>query len=195
MASKNLITLLLVFNSSCGLLGIYSADTNYDPEFQANALAEINRSEIALKMDSLVRKLDSATLTIPEDLNSTTLVVETYQYEDFLKIMQHKFSSLADTKRHRRMFEKYSKFKNDIIEKPKYKIIYATKAEYVRLDLINYRYVLISSNRLYYNPDNVYVNNAGSVYPWSAKAIYYIYDRQTGTIYKDMEDLSVLSLE
>ena len=181
--------------SSCGLLGLYKDDTNYDPDFQRNAIAEINNRPIAREQDSLLAIILSASIVIPTNIDQTILIFETYKYEDFLRIQANKFNLPQDTKRRRKYFGKYQKDKTlgRLIKNPKYDVVYIDKGEYENLDKDKYRYVLRTTNRLYYDPKNLIVRNDGHVYSWFQTVVYYIYDRQTGELFGEIKDLEQLS--
>jgi hypothetical protein len=193
MTIRILSLALLTLTSSCGILGVYKEDVNRDPDFQAKAIAELNDKKIAKEMDSLIRKIDSARVAIPTDLNETTLIIETYEYSDFLKVSENKFHTPKDDKQNRRYYEKYKKDKNSLINKPKYKIVYLDKSKYDTLDVNDYRYVLKTSNRINYDPNHITVANDGFIYPFISTRLYFIYDRKTQDVYKEIVDLSVLS--
>lgn len=193
MNIKIILVLLLTIISSCGTLGIHKDDINRDPDFQAKAIAELNNTRIAKEMDSLIVKIDAASLMIPEDLNHTTLIVETYEYNDFLKTRENKFHTPKDDSRYLREYEKYKRNKTSLVKNPKYKIAYVDKGKFETFDTNDYRYVLKTSNRIDYDPDHLTVTNEGFVYPFVTKIMYYIYDRKTHRVFKEIVDLSVLN--
>jgi hypothetical protein len=189
-------TLFLTINFSCGILGIHSSDSsdvNPDPDFKANLMAEINNKPIAKKMDSLIQKIDSAPLRIPDDLAQTTLIIETYKYHDYLKTQENKFHTIEDNKKQRKRFKKYDRNKTLLLSDPICKIIYVDKGEYDNYDLNEFKYVLKTSNRLEYDLDKLIVTNDKHVYPWVILYLYYIENRATRQVFKEITDLSILT--
>jgi hypothetical protein len=189
-----LFIILVLINVSCGILGVYSDNANRDPEYQAKLYADLNNSPIAKQMDSLIKQIDAAESSIPSDLNETILVVEIYDnYSDFLKIWEHKFRTPKDTEKERRNFKKYQKRKTSLIKDPKYKTVYLDKKDYEAKDIEKYRYVLKTTVRLDYDPKNITVDNNGFVYPYIGTLIYYIHDRKTSAVFKEIGDINVLT--
>jgi hypothetical protein len=137
--------------------------------------------------------IDSAPFMIPNDLDETSLIVETYEYKDFLKVPDNKLRSAKDNKQNRRRFKRYTRDKFSLIKKPRYKIVYVDKEHYDSLNVREYRYVLKTTNRIDYDPNNIIVANDGFVYPFISTRLYYVYDRETHAVYKEINDLSVLS--
>ena len=193
MKSRTLFIFLLTINFSCGILGIHSNDINSDPDFQASVIAEINNKPIAKIMDSLIQKIDAAPLRIPADLNETTLIVETYKYHDYLKIGENKFHTVVDSKKQRKYYEKYDKNKKSLLRDPLYKVVYADKGDYENYDLKEFKYVLKTTNRLKYDPNQLIVTNDKLVYPGVVLRLYYIYDRTTNNVFQEITDLSILT--
>jgi hypothetical protein len=193
MTSRLLIALTILINSSCGLLGLYTDKTNYDPDYQATAIAELNNRPIALGLDSLIREIDSASQVTPNDIANTTLIVETYKYSEYLKIFSNKFHIMQDDKKIRRVFKRYELKKQKLIKDPICKLVYVDKGEYNDFEFNNFRYVLRTTNRLQYNPENIIVRSDGHVYPFVSKFVYYIYDRRTKKIHGEIKDLKTLS--
>lgn len=183
----------LAMLTSCGILGIYKDDTNPDPVYQQEKLREISTRPAAVKHDSLIRKIDEATITIPADLAQTTLIIETYKYGDFLELYENKFVVPKDSKRSRKDFARYEKIKRSLIKDPKFDMIYMDKGDYETLDLKKYKYVLKTTNRVAYDPDHLVITNDGFVYPLVSTLIYYIYNRQTHEVLRDVKDLSSFS--
>ncbi|MBS1553822.1 MAG: hypothetical protein JSU09_02755 [Bacteroidetes bacterium] len=193
MRIRILFTLLVATASSCGILGVYQNDVDLDPEAQARLIAEFENKPIAKKMDSLINRIDASPTSIPNDINETTLVIETYQYHDFLRLWENKFYTPKDDKKQKRLFIKYERKKNTLVKNPKYKIVYLDKGSYDSLDISKFRYVLKTTNRLQYEPSKITVSNDGFVSPIFALQIFFIYDRKTGEVYKEIVNLSALS--
>lgn len=188
------LTLLISINYSCGILGLYQDNINRDPAYQAKMFAEINSQPLALYMDSLIREIDAASLVIPNDLQETTLIVETYnEYSDYLKSLNSKYSIHTDTKKIRRYFKKYQKKKNELIKDPKFNVIYLDKSEYDKKDIKEFKYVLKSTIRLDYDPNNLTIDNNGFIAPFVGTQIYYIWDRNTNAVFREIKDLTILS--
>jgi hypothetical protein len=188
------LIIIVLINSSCGILGVYSDNANPDPDHQAKLYADMNNSPLAKQMDSLIKQIDSAESSIPPDLQESILVVETYDnYSDFLKLGEHTFATPKDTKKERRNFKKYQKRKTSLLKDPKYKTVYLDKKEYEAKDIEKYRYILKQTVRLDYDPKNIIVDNNGFGYPYVSTLIYYIYDRKTRTAFKEIGDLNVLT--
>lgn len=156
--------LVLLIASSCGILGINKPDVDPDPDFQSRAIAALNNKKIAKEMDSLITKIDAAPSSIPANLNQTTLIVETYQYTDFLKMSENKFHTPKDDKQNRRYYERYRKKCNSLISRPKYRTIYVDKGKYDAMDSDQFRYVLKTTNRINYDPEHIFVTNDGFVH-------------------------------
>lgn len=187
------VLVIVSLNYSCGLLGIYNDSVNYDPDYQAQKLNEITTRQEAIKLDSLIARIDSASSTIPNDMDKTILIIETYKYADFLKNYESRFHTPKDDKDMRGRFRRYEKKKQSLIKNPKYEIIYIDKGEYDTLDIEQYKYVLRTSNRTEYDPNTLVITNSGHIYPFVSRLIYYIYNRQDGEVYKEIKDLSILS--
>src|SRR5688572_12970735 len=159
MTIRILSALLLSVFFSCGILGIHKENVNRDPDFQAKAIAELNNRPKAKEMDALIKQIDSAPAMIPEDLNQTTLIIETYAYEDFLKTWETKYHTPKDNNQSKRQYKKYDRTKNSMVKNPKYKIVYVDKSKVDTFDIDEYRYVLKTSNRIHYDPDHLTVTN------------------------------------
>jgi hypothetical protein len=195
MTIRLIAILFLTINSSCGLLGIGKSSEyiNPDRDFQAAAVAEVLNRPIGKTIDSLIQKIDAAPLMIPNDLHETSLIIETYDYNGFLKVMENKLHTPKDDKENRRHFKRYTKNKYSLIKNPKHKIIYADKVKYDPLNTKDYKYVLKRTTRTHYDPSHLVVTNDGFVYPFSMTVLFYIYDRETHVVYKEITDLSILS--
>ena len=180
--------------TSCGILGIYSDQEPYitDTDIKAKILNKIDNSLIAIQKDSLLNKIDSAKTTIPNDLSQTTLIIETYNYQDFLRILENKFNTPKDSKAQRKRFDKYNKRKTRLIKHPKFNIIYADKGQYENIDTKTAKYILKSTNRLHYTPSQLLVRKDSTVVPWLATIMFYIYDRENHTVFNEIKDLSLL---
>lgn len=185
--------IILTLLSSCGILGLYKDDVNRDPDFQAKAIAKLNNKLIAKEMDSLFKQIDSAPLMIPEDLNRTTLIIETYEYTDYLKTWENKYHTPKDNNQSKRSYKKYNRAKNSLVKNPKYKVVYVDKNKLDTLDIDNFRYVLKTTNRINYDPDHLTVANDGFVCCFVSIVTYYIYDRQNHKVFSELTDFSVLS--
>jgi hypothetical protein len=195
MRLKTITQFLFVvgLNTSCGIFGIHKDNVNPNPDYQTEKLKEIGTRPAAIKHDSLIRQINSASTAIPSDIGESTLIIETYSYHDYLKIYENKYHIPKDNKQERRYFKRYEKKKKSLIKDPKYKIVYLDKEEYSNLDVNNYKYVLRTSNRIDYDPNQIFITNDGFVYPFISTLIYYIQDRQTDKVFREIKDLSILS--
>ncbi|WKZ58823.1 MAG: hypothetical protein QY309_13200 [Cyclobacteriaceae bacterium] len=196
MTTKTIFLFIIIglTNSSCGILGVYSDNANRDPDHQAKLYADINNSPIAKQMDSLIRQIDSAESSIPSNLNECVLVVETFDnYSDFLNRWKHKFRTPQDTKAEKREFKKYQKKKTSLLKDPKFETVYLDKKDYQTKDIEKYRYILKTTVRLNYDPKSITIDNNGFVYPYVGTLIYYIHDRKTDRVFKEIDDIKVLT--
>ena len=193
---RTYLVLFIGIMTSCGILGIYTDDNPYitDEDVKAEILKKLDNEPIARKMDSLLAKIDSAKTTIPTDLSQTTLIIETYSCDDFLRVNENKFNSIknVDTEARRKRCEKYNKHKTQLIKDPKFKIIYADKDQYKNIDIKTAKYILKTTNRLQYTPSQLEVTRDSTVVPWLTTIMYYIYDRENHSVYKEIKDWSLL---
>jgi hypothetical protein len=195
MTTRLLIASIILINCSCGLLGFYSDKTNYDPDFQATAISEINNNPIARGQDSLIRAIDSASVYFTtSDIAKMTLIVETYNYTDYIKVFSNKFHILKDDNKSKNYFKQYEYKKLRLIKNPLCKLVYADKGEYEALMFNDFRYVLRTTTRLLYDPSKIIVGSDGHINTsWASTIVYYIYDRQTKKINVEIKDLKILS--
>jgi hypothetical protein len=156
-------------------------------------LRELSTRAAAIKLDSLIKQIDSATTSIPDDIGETTLIIETYKYDDFKKLLEDKYNIPKDSKYEKGRFKRYQKKKQSLIKNPKYKIVYINKGEYDNLDIKNFKYGLRTSNRIEYDPNHLVITNDGFVYPYVSTLIYYVYNRENNRVFKDIKDLSIFS--
>lgn len=144
--------------------------------------------------DSVNNLIKSAPVAIPSNLHATTLIVETYNYDAFLKLQENKFYSPADSKQHRRWFKKYSKTKNRLLQDFKHPVIYAEKTSYDTLeDLDKFRYVLKTTYLIMGDESQVTIYKDGTAGGYVSALTYYIYDRKLNIIYKGFSDIKQLT--
>jgi hypothetical protein len=180
--------------SACGIKGVSNNHDLYvtDPDVKVQLINWMDNKPIAKELDSLLNKIDSAKEVIPNDLSHTTLIVQTFSYEDYLTIFKHKYNTPKDSKYNRKVFEKYSKNKESFFREPKFKILYANKDQFDSIDINSAKYILKLTNRLDYSPDKLQVKKDSSAIPWVATAVYYIFDRETHKVFREIKDWSLL---
>ena len=195
MQKSTLIILCLCTFSSCGLLGIYKDNISYDPEFNARVINKIKEDPLGKTMDSLIARIDAAKSKYPLDLEANPLIVETFTYEEYLNFQRNRLYTPLDNSSRRKGFKKYQKDMNrhKLIRHPKLEILYKNRSEYDSLDPDKYPYVLKTTNRLDYDPNQLVVTTDGHVYPWISHILYYIMDRRTNEVFNQITDLDELS--
>lgn len=183
----------LVVATSCGSIQSSSGDSDFDLEFQKSRLRELNAKIETKQKDSLIRRIESAPTLFPSDLTETTLIVETYDYKDFLNLRTNKFFRCKDSKKQRKYFARYDKRKKLLLKKYKHKVVYANNPDYVNLDRSEFRYVLKTTMKLHDNDEEVVFYRDGTAAGWLATRIYYIYDRTTGQVFGEIDEIETLA--
>ena len=185
------MAVLSILAMDCGILN--PQRPIYDPEFSKQKLAEINSRPENIKRDSLLHVIDIAPLAFPTDLTQQILICELLDYEAYLNLGKNKLdTTLRDTKRMRRYFEKYSKEQNSLLKGYKYKKAYLNRQQYDSLNKDEYRYVLKTMTRLRIKDEDIKITLDGHA-AWVATIMYYIYDRKLNVVYKEIGDLSTLT--
>lgn len=195
MNPKKLFLFPTLLLSSCGLLGIATTnDPNVsDPAKRDAMLTQMENTPLAKCQDSLLAKIDAATVSVPAELAGTTLIIEIYDYPTYAKTYSLKYH-WPDSAKLKKNFLKYSKSKETkrLLENPKHQTVYAHHQNFDKLDPAVYRFVLKQTVRMNADRDTLKISEAGFVSPFVATAIYYLYDRQTGAVFREIEDLQVL---
>lgn len=187
---------LIVFTlSSCGLLGISTGppDPVVTNSFLRSQILASYETPLAAYQDSLLQKIDAAKLAIPSDLAQTTLVIEMYDYPTYINTFNIKYHR-PDSAKLKKQFLRYREgiAKHKIPKKSKYKTIYVETKDIATLDKVQYRYMLKETVRTDIDLENVVVKESGFIYSFVATSIYYLYDRQTGAVFREIKDLKVL---
>ncbi len=190
----SIFLVLVIATSSCGIVqGFGKPEANYDPEFHENRLREINAKKETKQRDSLIRQIESASAQFPLDLTKTTLIVETYNYKDFLDIHSNKFYTSEDSVREGKYFARYDKKKKLLLKNYKHKVVYASHSEYDSLGRHEFRYVLRTITKLISEDEEVLIYKDGSAGAWATTILYYIYDRTTGQVFRDVGEIETLT--
>jgi glycyl-tRNA synthetase (class II) len=184
------IFLVLVIATSCGLVQGYfgNPESNYDREFHESRLREINAKKETKQRDSLTRLIETASTQFPSDLTEMTLIVETYNYKDYLDIQSNKFHTVEDSKRERKYYAQYDKDKKLLLKNYKHKVIYADQSDYDSLDRNEFRYVLKTTTKVT-KDEEVLIYKDGGTSGWASTILYYIYDRQTGRVFGEIDKM------
>ena len=181
--------------SACGILGITTDNDPAitDPAVREEMLTNYENTPLAKHQDSLLAKIDAATVTIPPDLSGTILLIETYDYEAYVNTLNIKYHR-PDSAKLKKRFLRYSKniAKKKLLKNQRYRTVYAARKTYATFDPAAYRYVLRETIRIDADRDHLTVHESGFVAPFVATAIYYLYDRQTGAVFREIKDLDVL---
>ena len=186
--------------SSCGILGRSSYESPYilDNEVAAQLVTFIDNKPIARKIDSLLAKIDSAGSTLPADLGETALLVETYSCDEFNRVWENKFTPAPENdkfgywKMSLRRCKQYERSKNRLVRKPRYSLIYAGQSQHHQIDFRTAKYVLKTTNRVAYDPDQLRVTKDTTVLTITSTAVYYLVDRERNAIVAEVPGLSVL---
>jgi hypothetical protein len=189
MNPRILFALALLF-SSCGLLGITSSDNHYitDPDQREEVLSKLENTPQAKYQDSLIARIQAATVTIPPDLVATTLIILTYDtYMDYLHAHHNKLNP-NDTVWLKKSYSRYEKNKTKFFKNPKYKVVYADQKTYETFDPITYRYVLKQTVRYDYDRETMSMSSDGTGVGYVMTVVNYLYDRQTGAVFREIED-------
>ena len=183
---------LAVLATSCGIIQRHVGESNYDPEFHKKRMAELNQKKETKERDSLTQAIQTSSLQFPPDLTETTLIVETYNYADFLNIQANKFYRPEDSKKQRKFYARYSKEKRLLLKDYPHKVVYADKPEYENLDQNEFRYVLKTISIVQSKDEEVVIYKDGSTAGWFSARFYYLYDRQTKKVVGKIEDINTL---
>lgn len=179
--------------SACGILGITTDNDTVvtDPEFREQLISKFENTPEAKSNDSLIAKIDLASTAIPSDVAQITLVIETYDFAAYSRTFYNKFR-VIDSAMLKRWFAKYDKKKLKTLKNPLCKTVYADRKTYETYDPVVFRYVLKRTTRHDYERDQLVVTNAGRVYPYVIREIFYLYDRQTGAVFREIKGLKIL---
>ncbi|TXH23719.1 MAG: hypothetical protein E6Q96_11285 [Cyclobacteriaceae bacterium] len=194
--NPRLLVLIVLTLSSCGLLGISMGPPDpvvTDPLLRAQVL-DSYETPLSKYQDSLLVKIDAAKQVIPTDLAQTTLIIETHsEYQLYVRTFSVKYHR-PDSARLKKEFLRYSKgiAKRKFLRNPKYKTVYADAKAIAALDPAQYRYALKATVRTNIDLESVTVHESGFVAPMTATSVYYLYDRQTGAVFREIKDLKVL---
>lgn len=177
---------------SCGILQGNRGEPTYDPEFHKRRLAELNARKETRQQDSLVREILAAPLAIPEDLKEKWLIVETYDYEGFRDTQTTKLYRPPDNEKTRKQFKRYDKKKSFLLPYYKHKLIYADRTNYEKFNPDEFRYVLKSATRIQ-DEKSLVIYTDGTSAGWVAVQFFYIYDRKTGKVFGEIDDVKKLT--
>jgi hypothetical protein len=188
---RKLIFASLLITTSCGIIQSHFGEPNYyDPEIQRKTLTELNSRKETKETDSLIHVIESSPRKFPEDMTTKTLIVETYNYEGFLKLLKTKFYEPTDTKYYRKKFAKYDRKKESLLKNYKHKILYADRVQYENLDMEEFRYVLKTTTKLLTKDEEVVIYSNGLAAAWATTLIYYILDRKTNLVFGQTNDVA-----
>jgi hypothetical protein len=177
---KILLATVIIFSlSACGL---FRFKPNYDPELHERLLTELNKSPDVKARDSLIRLIESAPQSIPDDVSKSILIVEVYDYQDFLQIFSTKYSPPVDTEKRRKWYKKFDKHQYASLKDYDGNYIYANKSAFDTLDIYKYRYILKSTGKLT-DEGIIYLDSTAA--GWGIRQLKYIYDRQTNRIFNE----------
>lgn len=179
------LAITIVFGS-CSISNTQSSNESGFSHSVNGVPSPINNSKELQIRDSLVRQIDLATTATPSNLTSTILIVETYDYQDWLKLFDDKYTINKDSRTNRKSYRTYKRKQKKLHPPYEGNKIYATKGEYDHLDANQYRYVLRTTSRF----TEKRTENSISA---TTNLIFFIVDRQTNEVFKGLGEWKVSS--
>jgi hypothetical protein len=129
---------------------------------------------------------------IPKDLHNYTLIVETYNYTDFLELNSTECYKQTDNKRIRKKYIEYDKVKLSYLHNYKFEYIYSSNENVDTFDINTFRYVLRKKMKILtpieYLP-------SGECNGWVASNGFYIYDRKYNLYYPFIAAMKLKKLD
>jgi hypothetical protein len=178
MKGKLWLVILFISMAACRATNEPSWDRN------TGRLTIINNSDHVRANDSIIQIIDVTRFQMPREIKNTTLVIETYRYPHYVKILDSKYSIGQRDWFSRKNYKRHKKFTRAFWSSYKIDQVYADSQSINSLDANKYRFLIKEAARTTVVQDSVRKMNG-----WHTNRIYYLFDRKDSVMRGEIKDL------